>query len=98
MVFKVWLSAKFLYSFAKNYACVGMYNRCEEHLNVIFLFDVRDAGFIPERGFAGFPQFDKMPHKIYVGAENGALKIVPKDKSLFSEIKFSKALQTIILI
>ena len=46
------------------------------------------AGFI-----LGFPRFEKkkkLPHKIYVGAPNGAHKIVPKDKYLFSEIKYSK--------
>ena len=33
------------------------------------------AGFIPERGLAGFPQFGKnIPHKISVAASNGARK------------------------
>ena len=45
------------------------------------------AGFIPERGLAGFPQFGKnMPHKISVAASNGARKKKknrPKDKNLF---------------
>ena len=93
------MSVKVLYSFAKNYACVGMYNRCEEHLDVIFFLDVRDAGFFLERGLAGFPQFEKMPHKIYVGAANGAHKTVPKDKYLsVFEIKYSKTSLTMILI
>ena len=30
-----------------------------------------------------------MPHKIYVGAANGAHKIVPKDQSLFSKVSKS---------
>ena len=38
------------------------------------------TGFILDRGFAGFPQFEKMPHKIYVGVSNEAHKIVPKNK------------------
>ena len=44
------------------------------------------AGFIPERGLAGFPQFGKnMPYKIYVAASNGARKKKnrPKEKKLF---------------
>ena len=57
------------------------------------------AGFILECGFAGFPQFEKeMRHTICVGVANGAHKVVPKDKSLFSEIKYSKASLTIRLI
>ena len=35
-----------------------------------------------------------MLHKIYIGASNGAHKIVSKDKYLFSEIKYSKTLLT----
>ena len=46
------------------------------------------AGFIPERGLAGFPQFGKnMPHKIYLAESNGARqkkkKNRPKDKNYF---------------
>ena len=56
--------------------------------------------FILGRGFsAGLPQFGKKrPHKIYLGAANGAHKIVHKDKSLFPEIKYSKTSLTTRLI
>ena len=33
------------------------------------------SGFILDRGFAGFPQFEKMPHKIYVGASRRRTKL-----------------------
>ena len=32
-----------------------------------------------------------MPHKIYVWAANGAHQIVPENKTVFSEIKYSRA-------
>ena len=36
---------------------------------------------VSERGFAGFPQFEKqIPHKIYVGGSNGGQKNCAKDK------------------
>ena len=40
----------------------------------------------------------KIPHKIYVNAANEAHKIVPKDKYLFSEIKYSTSSLTVRLI
>ena len=58
-----------------------------------------NAGFISERGFAGFPQFGKkMPHKIYVATSNGAQNNRPKDKYYFLEITHSKTSPTTTLI
>ena len=56
------------------------------------------AEFMLEHSFVGFPQLEKMLHKMYVDASNGAHKVVPKGKYLTSEIKYSKTSLTIRLI
>ena len=59
---------------------------------------VQIQGLFWSTALRDFRNSKKMTHKIYVGASNGAHKIVPKDKSVFSEIKYSKASLTIRLI
>ena len=53
-------------------------------------------GLILECGFAGFPQLEKMPHKIYIGAL--AHKIALNDRYWFSEIKYLRTPLTIRLM